>query len=162
MIPDLLQCQVHNICAVSESDVSPPLRPSTRPSIRTLSLKELQALAARPVTPRSAILRSMERARLDKRPVLSLSPADDVLINETAQLAQQCLSTLFPESPSIVPHVRGYLETAHRTASMVFGTAAAVAWGSDFTFPPEFSNAMSPTLFLPVQCCQPLRFAVDR
>ena len=100
-----------------------------------ITVRELDAMAAQPVPPRSAILRCLERARLDKRPVLQFSPADHTLIREATEMADRCLGALFPTTTSLVPHIEEYLAAAHRAASTIYGTAAAVEWGGDYQFP---------------------------
>ena len=134
LIPDSLPCPIELIRSTAIPQPSPPPTLPKR-SIVTFSKQELIDLRRRPTTPRLAILRHMERKRLDTLSVLSFTPADQFIVAESAKIATMSLLMLFPNGPQTVVHVRRVLEAAHRASSTIFGTTAAQSWGDNYQFP---------------------------
>ena len=149
MIPDLIPKPVP-VRTLDPAQPSLPLeyvkQREKKKNIVTFSPQELLDLRRRPLTPRLAILRHMERQRLDRLPVLSFSPADDNIVTASSIIAMDCIMHLFPGRPNPVLHVRQFLAATHRAASTVFGTAAAQSWGDNYQFPPTFADRDSAAL----------------
>lgn len=145
LTPDLLPCPIAAMLDSADSSsvdvthsVSPPVSASTPPMpppIVPITRSHLDHLLPRAGAP--TVNRHLERSRLDKLPILSFSDTDFHLISSATGIAAKCMVQLFPSGTNPVPHIREFLEEAHRAASTVYGTAAAVAWGGDYRFPPS-------------------------
>jgi hypothetical protein len=109
-------------------DRRPPAEPPPWP---------VQSTAERAAAVQLQIQRCRARQRVDDLPILSFTPADELLVAQSTAIANQCLLQLFGASAVSAASVRTLLEDAHRVAAESYGVEAAIQWGGNYQFPQE-------------------------
>jgi hypothetical protein len=114
-------------------DQPPPPLSRSPPASDVCSAPALAAATQR----QAAVAAHRARERVSALPILSLTAADEALLDLTLRTTNLCLRSIFHEPPLELPHIREFLEEAHRVAADSYGIAAAQAYGAGFSFPDE-------------------------